>query len=78
VVAVAGVDLTAPPGRITSVIGPNGAGKTTLLNLVSGFQRPDAGTVRVGKQRDHGPCPPMTSRARASPVPFRPRSRSAA
>jgi ABC-type branched-subunit amino acid transport system ATPase component/ABC-type branched-subunit amino acid transport system permease subunit len=49
VVAVAGVDMTASPGRITSVIGPNGAGKTTLLNLVSGFQRPDAGLVRVGK-----------------------------
>jgi branched-chain amino acid transport system ATP-binding protein len=48
VVAVAGVDLTAPPGRVTSVIGPNGAGKTTLLNLVSGFQKPDTGKVRVG------------------------------
>ncbi|WP_298252114.1 branched-chain amino acid ABC transporter ATP-binding protein/permease [Bradyrhizobium sp.] len=50
VVAVAGVDMIASPGRITSVIGPNGAGKTTLLNLMSGFQRPDAGTVRIGKQ----------------------------
>jgi branched-chain amino acid transport system ATP-binding protein len=49
VVAVAGVDMIASPGRITSVIGPNGAGKTTLLNLVSGFQRPDAGMVRVGE-----------------------------
>jgi ABC-type branched-subunit amino acid transport system ATPase component/ABC-type branched-subunit amino acid transport system permease subunit len=49
VIAVAGVDMTASPGRITSVIGPNGAGKTTLLNLVSGFQRPDSGSVRVGK-----------------------------
>jgi ABC-type branched-subunit amino acid transport system ATPase component/ABC-type branched-subunit amino acid transport system permease subunit len=48
VIAVAGVDLTAPSGRVTSVIGPNGAGKTTLLNLVSGFQRPDSGTVSVG------------------------------
>ena len=48
VVAVAGVDLQAPAGRVTSVIGPNGAGKTTLLNLVSGFQRSDAGKVRVG------------------------------
>ena len=54
VVAVAGVDMIASPGRITSVIGPNGAGKTTLLNLVSGFQRPDAGTVRVGKQEITG------------------------
>ncbi len=48
VIAVAGVDMTAQPGRVTTVIGPNGAGKTTLLNLVSGFQRPDSGTVRVG------------------------------
>jgi branched-chain amino acid transport system ATP-binding protein len=47
VIAVAGVDLTVQPGRVTSVIGPNGAGKTTLLNLVSGFQRADAGTVSV-------------------------------
>jgi branched-chain amino acid transport system ATP-binding protein len=54
VVAVAGVDLIASPGRITSVIGPNGAGKTTLLNLMSGFQRPDAGTVRIGKQEITG------------------------
>ena len=54
VVAVAGVDLTAPPGRVTSVIGPNGAGKTTLLNLVSGFQRPDSGKVRVGSREITG------------------------
>jgi branched-chain amino acid transport system ATP-binding protein len=54
VVAVADVDLTAPPGRVTSVIGPNGAGKTTLLNLVSGFQQPDSGTVRVGDREITG------------------------
>jgi ABC-type multidrug transport system fused ATPase/permease subunit len=54
VVAVAGVDLTAQSGRVTSVIGPNGAGKTTLLNLVSGFQQPDSGTVRVGSREITG------------------------
>jgi len=54
VIAVAGVDLTAPSGRVTSVIGPNGAGKTTLLNLVSGFQRPDSGMVRVGAREITG------------------------
>ena len=50
VVAVAGVDMSAAPGRVTSVIGPNGAGKTTLLNLISGFQRPDSGIVRIGSR----------------------------
>jgi branched-chain amino acid transport system ATP-binding protein len=54
VIAVAGVDLAAPAGRITSVIGPNGAGKTTLLNLVSGFQAPDAGTVKVADKEITG------------------------
>ena len=54
VVAVASVDLTAHPGRVTSVIGPNGAGKTTLLNLVSGFQQPDSGKVRVGAREITG------------------------
>ncbi len=47
VAAVSGVNLAAQPGRITSVIGPNGAGKTTFLNLISGFQRPDAGSVYI-------------------------------
>jgi ABC-type branched-subunit amino acid transport system ATPase component/ABC-type branched-subunit amino acid transport system permease subunit len=63
VVAVAGVDLTAPPGRITSVIGPNGAGKTTLLNLVSGFQPPDSGTVKVGNHAITGQGAEAATRA---------------
>ncbi len=54
VVAVAGVDLKAPSGRVTSVIGPNGAGKTTLLNLVSGFQPANAGTISVGSHEITG------------------------
>jgi len=39
------VSLSVPEGRITSLIGPNGAGKTTLFALITGFHRPDAGTV---------------------------------
>ncbi len=46
--AVSEVTLSAQPGQVTSLIGPNGAGKTTLLNLVSGFYKPEAGTVRIG------------------------------
>jgi branched-chain amino acid transport system ATP-binding protein len=44
--ALDGVSIGAPPGRIIGVIGPNGAGKTTLFNVVCGFVRPDAGTLR--------------------------------
>ncbi len=40
------VSLTVPEGKITSLIGPNGAGKTTLFALITGFHKPDAGTVR--------------------------------
>jgi len=45
--AVAGVDVDAPDGALTAVLGPSGCGKTTLLRLLAGFERPDAGTVRV-------------------------------
>jgi len=47
--AASGVGFTAAPGRITSVIGPNGAGKTTALNMIGGFYRPDAGSIRLGE-----------------------------
>lgn len=40
------VTLTVPEGRITSLIGPNGSGKTTLFSQITGFLKPDAGTVR--------------------------------
>ena len=48
--AVTDVSFEAKPGKITSIIGPNGAGKTTVLNIVSGFYRPDAGSVKLGSQ----------------------------
>ena len=47
VIALSGVDLTVPPGRIAALLGPNGAGKTTLVRIVATLVRPDAGVIRV-------------------------------
>src|SRR5581483_4524461 len=43
--AVEDVSITVRRGSIASVIGPNGAGKTSLLNMISGFYRPDSGSI---------------------------------
>src|SRR5437660_7876156 len=45
VVAVDGVSIDVPKGRILSIIGPNGAGKTSLLNMISGFYKPNQGRI---------------------------------
>ena len=44
-------DLTfkLPPGGIVGVIGPNGAGKTTLFRMITGQDKPDGGTIKVGE-----------------------------
>src|SRR5204863_4884298 len=44
-------DLTfkLPPGGIVGVIGPNGAGKTTLFRMITGQEKPDQGTIKVGE-----------------------------
>ena len=43
------VNFNLPPGGIVGVIGPNGAGKTTLFRLITGQEKPDAGTLRIGE-----------------------------
>ncbi len=44
-------DLTfkLPPGGIVGVIGPNGAGKTTLFRMITGQDKPDSGTIKIGE-----------------------------
>jgi ATP-binding cassette ChvD family protein len=38
-----------PPGGIVGVIGPNGAGKTTLFKMITGVEKPDAGSIKLGE-----------------------------
>src|SRR5438477_4953019 len=42
------LDFTLPRGGIVGVIGPNGAGKTTPLRMITGQEKPDAGTLKIG------------------------------
>jgi neutral amino acid transport system ATP-binding protein len=52
--------LEVPRGAITALIGPNGAGKTTFFNLVTGFDRPDAGSWQFnGRDVSHTSAPKL-------------------
>jgi len=44
-------DLTfkLPPGGIVGIIGPNGAGKTTLFRMITGQEKPDSGSIKIGE-----------------------------
>ena len=43
-----GLTFKLPPGGIVGVIGPNGAGKSTLFKMITGVEKPDAGTITIG------------------------------
>src|SRR5688572_32411971 len=43
------LNFTLPRGGIVGVIGPNGAGKTTLFRMMTGQEKPDGGTLRIGE-----------------------------
>ena len=61
-VAVDGVSLQAPMGRITGLIGPNGAGKTTTFNACSGLNRPTNGDVMLHGRNVSNTSPPGRAR----------------
>ena len=44
-----GLTFKLPPGGIVGVIGPNGAGKTTLFRMITGADKPDSGTIKIGE-----------------------------
>jgi len=46
-VVAQGIDVDLMPGARVGLIGPNGAGKTTFVNLLTGFLKPDSGTIRL-------------------------------
>ncbi len=46
---VENMNFVIPPGAIIGIVGPNGAGKTTLFNMITGKQKPDAGTIELGQ-----------------------------
>ncbi|MGH9037897.1 MAG: ATP-binding cassette domain-containing protein, partial [Acidimicrobiia bacterium] len=56
--AVDGLDLQAPPARITALIVPNGAGKTSSFNAISGLVRSSAGSIHFDG-RDVTALPPV-------------------
>lgn len=57
VVAVSRLSFSVEEGEVLGLIGPNGAGKTTVFNLMTGFYRPTAGSMRF-KGKDLGALAP--------------------
>jgi branched-chain amino acid transport system ATP-binding protein len=57
IIAVNNLNFDVTQGEILGLIGPNGAGKTTVFNLISGFLRPDSGTVKFRGEDITGQSP---------------------
>ena len=60
--AVRDCSFAVAQGQVLGLIGPNGAGKSTVVDLVSGFGRPDSGSIRLGGQELVGKRPDVISR----------------
>lgn len=43
------MSFSLPPGGIVGIIGPNGAGKTTLFKMITGKEKPDSGSIKIGE-----------------------------
>jgi len=56
-VALEGLDLEFPTGKMTTLLGPSGCGKTTLLKIIAGLLEPTAGEVWIDGVRVFGPGP---------------------
>jgi putative ABC transport system ATP-binding protein len=49
--ALRGVDMTIADGEMVAIVGPSGSGKSTIMNMITGIDRPTAGTVTVRGER---------------------------
>ena len=49
--ALRGVDLSIEDGDMVAIVGPSGSGKSTIMNMITGIDRPTAGTVTVDGRR---------------------------
>ena len=49
--ALRGVDLAIETGDMVAIVGPSGSGKSTIMNMITGIDRPSAGTVTVDGRR---------------------------
>jgi len=63
VTAVNDVSVAFAEGEVNAVVGPNGAGKSTLIQIVTGFVRPDKGSVRLGEREITRSAPEVISAA---------------
>jgi branched-chain amino acid transport system ATP-binding protein len=55
--AISDLTFSVREGELLGIIGPNGAGKTTLFNLLSGFNRPDSGSIQFKGEEIFGKKP---------------------
>ena len=63
VTAVDACSFDVPAGTITALVGPNGSGKTTAFNLITGYTRPDAGSIRFADAPVSRPDPTRLARS---------------
>jgi branched-chain amino acid transport system permease protein len=62
ITAAQDLNMDLRKGSITALVGPNGAGKTTVFNLLTGYIKPDAGTVKLNGQDLAGLAPNEVAR----------------
>src|SRR5579872_4806833 len=60
--AINGMSFSVAEGSVTGLIGPNGAGKSTMIEVVTGFLKPDSGTIRFAGRAIESMAPHRISR----------------